>query len=533
MVPTQLSLVTRLNALAVGLAGYGLLAGGLILYRLPLPEIGYLVLLILLGITLSTIHATLPTGIEVSLEATVYYAAMLTLGPWAAGLVSIWLIYRWGFSHRDQTLWAVLHNSGMYALMTIAGGLVYAAIGTVPLGAITPLNLLALLLALVTVRIVNELILFWRNMLAGGVRAALTEFQEVQQAAWLVEVLAYLPAVLTAAIYEAIGWDGLVLWLLVLLAAAFALYGLVRARAEVTGRFTELSVANTRMTAQGELETALAARLGTASTELASYASRLASVLLDQHTAVTQITSTVEELAQQARYIADAAGAVDSTSEAALVTAGRGQEAAAGSVQAMGDLERNVHEMNTRMSTLESRSRLIHRTLQTINNIAGETHLLALNATIEAAGAGEQGRRFSVVAQQINALADQALRAAGEIQVTVREIEEATSATKGVVERGLVETRRYTGQVDEARRSMEVILGAVGRASEMAQQIRLATQQQTQASSQVTDAMREITTSMGTATTEGAAVYSAAEQLRRMAEELRILDEAVGVSVPI
>ncbi|MDQ2806907.1 MAG: hypothetical protein M3Z04_08350 [Chloroflexota bacterium] len=78
--------------------------------------------------------------------------------------------------------------------------------------------------------------------------------------------------------------------------------------------------------------------------------------------------------------------------------------------------------------------------------------------------------------------------------------------------------------MDDARRAMEGILGAVGRASDMAQQIRLATQQQTQASSQVSDAMREIAGSMGTATAEGAAVYTAAEGLRRLADELRHLD---------
>lgn len=270
----------------------------------------------------------------------------------------------------------------------------------------------------------------------------------------------------------------------------------------------------------------MAGRLSQAAEELTGYASRLAAALHQQHAAVTEITSTVEELAQQARYIADAAGAVDSTSEAALVTASHGREAAAGSTQAMTALERHVQEMHERMGVLEGRSRLIRRALQTINNIADETHLLALNATIEAAGAGGQGRRFSVVAQQINALADQALRAAGDIQGTVREIETATADTKQVIEQGLTETRRYTGQVDEAQRSIEVILGAVGRASDMAQQIRQATEQQTQASGQVTDAIREIADSMGSASSEGATVYAAAANLRRMADELRRLDGA-------
>jgi methyl-accepting chemotaxis protein len=182
--------------------------------------------------------------------------------------------------------------------------------------------------------------------------------------------------------------------------------------------------------------------------------------------------------------------------------------------------------MNTRMGTLETRSRLIHRTLGTINSIADDTHLLALNATIEAEVAGARGLRFAVVAQQINGLAAQALRAAGEIYGTVQEIERATADTKSVIERGLLETQRYTDQVGATRQAMQGILGAVSQASEMAQQIRLATQQQTAASRQVTDAMREIAASTGTASTDGSAVSRAADRLRHLSEALRQVDAA-------
>ena len=90
-----------------------------------------------------------------------------------------------------------------------------------------------------------------------------------------------------------------------------------------------------------------------------------------QHTAVTQITSTVEELAQQAHYIAEAAGAVDSTSEAALVTreprpaSRRGQRGGHGRLGAQCARDERAHD-----ARWKARSRLIHRTLQTINNIA-------------------------------------------------------------------------------------------------------------------------------------------------------------------
>jgi methyl-accepting chemotaxis protein len=173
------------------------------------------------------------------------------------------------------------------------------------------------------------------------------------------------------------------------------------------------------------------------------------------------------------------------------------------------------------MTVLAGRSRLIGRTLQTINGIAGETQLLALNATIEAAGAGESGRRFHVVAGQVNALADQALRAANDIGTTVREIEAATADTQLVIASGLGETQRYTGQVDEARVSMAGILDTVGQASAMTGQIRQATAQQTAASTAVSDALREIAGALGTASQEGAAVASAAGRLRALADHLR------------
>jgi methyl-accepting chemotaxis protein len=328
-------------------------------------------------------------------------------------------------------------------------------------------------------------------------------------------------------IYGQMGWEGLIVWLPLLCSGAYALYHVVQARGEVTQRLGELSDANTRMSGQSRREAHLATQLIQASGELTGYAARLEGALYQQHTSIAQITSTVEQLAQQAGYIAETARTVDDTSEAALATAGEGQQAAANSMYAIEELERSVQEIKSRMTALEGRSRLIHRTLQTINNIANETHLLALNATIEAAGAGDRGRRFAVVAGQVNALADQAMRAADEIQLTVREIEAATADTKGVIERGLSETRRYTGQLGEARRSMDVILGAVGRVSEMAQQIRYATEQQTQASTQVTDTMREIARAMGLASNEGSAVHTAAEHLRQIADELRQENAAV------
>jgi len=86
------------------------------------------------------------------------------------------------------------------------------------------------------------------------------------------------------------------------------------------------------------------------------------------------------------------------------------------------------------MGTLEGRSRLIHRTLQTINNIASETHLLALNATIEAARAGEAGKGFAVVASEVKQLATQTAHSTAEISRHIGEVRNATSASVSAVD---------------------------------------------------------------------------------------------------
>jgi methyl-accepting chemotaxis protein len=524
---------SNIYSVFLGVAGLGGVVYGLVQTwpSLTNEEILYALALAALGVILGAVGASFSDGTYLGLEGTSYYAGIMALNPWAAGFIAIWPNVRWAVANK-RGVFGFLRNAGMYALMGMGGALAYGAIAGSERGTVTPGTILALIVAILVVRLINDSLIWVHQWLRNGWSAAVRSFLNTQREAWAVEAVTFLPTVLTTLIWSqmAIRWVGLGIWLILLVSGALALYNLARVRTQVSRQVAELREANTHMATQSTRETALAEKLQRASVDLAGYASRLAAALLQQHTAVTQITSTVEELAQQAQYIAEAAGAVDRTSEVALSTAGRGQEAAAGSVAAMGELERHVREINDRMTTLESRSRLIHRTLQTINNIAGETHLLALNATIEAAGAGESGRRFNVVATQINALADQALRAAGEIQITVREIEAATVDTKNVIEQGLRETQRYTGQVDEARRSMEGILNAVGRASDMAQQIRLATQQQTQASSQVSDAMREIAGSMGTASSEGTAVSEAANGLRRLADELRRLDEPEPVA---
>ena len=534
MIAPPPSLPSKIYSLTVALIGYSALAWALWRYPLTAQQWLYTVVLGILGLALSSIGTTFPgTNNYISIEPLAYYAAILSLNPAAAALVAVLPTLRWRLMNQQVTNWAALRNGAQYALMGLGGALVYQLTGgQVPLQAFTPSNLVALIGALITVRLINDIIILGAVGIRRGGRAAWLDRRNASRANWGVEALAYVPALLTALLYGKQEWAALAVWLCLVVATAFALNQLVRTRVEANRRLAELRALNAQMTAHEVREAALARHLSQAAEDMTGYAARMVGALHTQHTAMNQVTSTVEELAQQAGYIAEAAGAVDSTSEFALATAGRGRQAAAGSVVAMAELERNVEEMQIRMTTLEGRSRLIQRTLQTINGIARETHLLALNATIEAAGAGEQGRRFSVVATQINALADQALRAAGEIQDTVREIDAATSETRRVIEQGLVETRRYTGQVDEARQAMEGILGAVGRASEMAQQIRLATQQQTQASSHVSDALREIAGSLGMAGTEGAAVSSAADVLHQLADRLRQLDERMPSGSP-
>jgi methyl-accepting chemotaxis protein len=120
-----------------------------------------------------------------------------------------------------------------------------------------------------------------------------------------------------------------------------------------------------------------------------------------------------------------------------------------------------------------------------IDEISEQTHLLALNAAIEAAGAGEHGKRFSVVASEIRRLSERTVEATAQIKELIQEIQDSTNETVLTTERGTGIVLAGAARVDKIGESLGEILALVRQTKESAREISIATQQQATAGEQL------------------------------------------------
>lgn len=214
----------------------------------------------------------------------------------------------------------------------------------------------------------------------------------------------------------------------------------------------------------------------------------------EQAAAVTETSATVEELAQTSSQIADNSEAVVRVAERTLATAEEGMHAVQQSAEGIEEIRITTQQSSDRILALGERSQEIGRVLTIIDEIAEQTKILALNAAIEAARAGDAGKGFSVVAEEIRKLAESVTESTQEIGRVVREIQASTSALIMQTEKAakkVAEGREMAGDTQEA---LERIVAQVEETTDAAKQISIATQQQRTASDQVVVSMREVAT---------------------------------------
>lgn len=175
------------------------------------------------------------------------------------------------------------------------------------------------------------------------------------------------------------------------------------------------------------------------SRQLLNTSSEQASGAAQQVSAIVQVTFSMEELSQAATQIAERGRTIQQISsevarsalEVAATTAQvseaskRGQVSVEDTFSSNETMQTAYQNLNNRLEHLSGRSTRIQTMLDLIESIADETHLLALNATIEAAGAGENGERFNVIAQEVKSLADRSRRTNEEVRLVVTEVDQA------------------------------------------------------------------------------------------------------------
>jgi methyl-accepting chemotaxis protein len=242
---------------------------------------------------------------------------------------------------------------------------------------------------------------------------------------------------------------------------------------------------------------------------------------LDQETAVSQIATTIEELSRTASQIAGSADNVAVAADQARDAADSGQQPVNATIEAINEVRITVQEIAAKISELEGKSERIGEIVTVINGIAGEIRLLALNATIEASGAGQFGRRFAVVANEVNLLADRSREALKQIKEIIAEIQAATVSSRKATIEGLSRMERSMELAADSEKANQEIISVVLHTAQAAAAISLATQQQRNASEQVVTSVHHVAARISQNADKISSVAQASAELENVASELQ------------
>jgi methyl-accepting chemotaxis protein len=246
--------------------------------------------------------------------------------------------------------------------------------------------------------------------------------------------------------------------------------------------------------------------------------------------ASTRTNQTVSEMAQAVSEVAKTAEEADRISQRAKDDAQTGDEAVGRTIEGIRTIADTMENTARVITGLGKRSQEIGKILEVIEEIADQTNLLALNAAIEAARAGEAGRGFAVVADEVRKLAERSVEATKEIGEVIRQVQQETQGAVETAKEGAGAAKQGIALADKAGLALRRIMESVTRSSQLMNQIAGSTGKQSQASADVLRTVTEMSsasTQVATAVREQAA---GSKQIRAAVENINKITSQIAYS---
>ncbi|MDA8169856.1 MAG: methyl-accepting chemotaxis protein [Nitrospiraceae bacterium] len=232
--------------------------------------------------------------------------------------------------------------------------------------------------------------------------------------------------------------------------------------------------------------------VASASEELSASSAQMSKGVAQQAGRAAQIAASSEEMSQTVVDIAKNAAQMSASATDTVNAAKEGEEIVEKSVREVKAIAGSVGESSKLISLLAGRSKQIGEIVEVISGIADQTNLLALNAAIEAARAGEQGKGFAVVADEVRKLAEKTAKSTSEISGMIKAIQEEVHQAFSSMENGTKSVETGVEYASRAGQALQKIVNSVSGLQSMIQQIASATEQMSTASSQISGDIESI-----------------------------------------
>jgi methyl-accepting chemotaxis protein len=294
------------------------------------------------------------------------------------------------------------------------------------------------------------------------------------------------------------------------------------------------------ITASIVLARTLGRQIGTAvghvqssSAELQSAANQQATASKEQATAMSEISTTITELLVTSRQIAESAQRVAQIASQTAGSASSAENVVERAHESILAIRRQVDLIVGHMLELGRKSQQIGSVLDIVAELAEQTNILAINATIESVGAGESGKRFGVVADEIRKLADRVAGSTKEIRNLIEDVRSSVNTTVMTTETGSKAVDSGARQFSDVTTALKQITGMVATTTDAAKEIELSTKQQSTAVEQVNVAITNVAQATKETEASSGQILQTAGQLNGLSSDLlRLVQPQARVHLP-